>query len=336
MRHWQYAPGGRWQRIAIVVAALALAALAALGLGTARAKGTAAAPLKIIYVANGPSSDPFQAVVANGLKQAGKDFGVTTLFRGPQSQQFGPNDELRILQAAIAQKPDGLVISDIAPQSLNTTIQDAVAKGIRVVLANTGLGEATKTGALTYVGNDEPGTGQLGGQMMSKVSKHVLLVTGPDSVPLIKQRNDGFDRGYTGKITRLTIPLTDFSNPTKMRNEIQIAFNKDKTIDGAFSIGLILSPPMLAARSTLGSRADSIKLGSIDLGKPVLDALKAGKFEFGLDQQQFLQGYLPVEFIVQNIRYAFTPPRAFVPTGPSVVTPQNVGQISALISKGIR
>ena len=326
------------QPLALALALVAVAVLAPVGLSASTAAGrtSAAQSLKIIYVANGPSSDPFQAVVAHGLQQAGKDLGVTTVFQGPESQQFSPNDELRVLQAAIAQNPSGLIVSDVAPQSLNATIKEAVAKGIPVVLANTGLGEATKTGALTYVGNDEPGSGRLGGQLMNKISKHVLLVTGPDSVPLIKQRNDGFDSGFKGKITRLTIPLSDFGDVTKMRNEIEIALNKDKTIDGMFSIGLILSPPMLAARDELGSRGSSIKLGSIDLGAPVIAALKAGTYAFGLDQQQFLQGYLPAEFIVQNIRYAFTPATSFVKTGPAVVTSANVNQIAALQAKGIR
>ncbi len=315
----------------------AVAVLAPVGLGARTAKrASATQALKIIYVANGPASDPFQAVVAHGLKQAGKDFGVTTVFSGPTSQQFSPNDELRILQAAIAQKPAGIIVSDVAPQSLNAAIKQAADSGIRVVLANTGLGETAATGALTYVGNDEPGAGRLGGQLMNQYSKHVLLVTGPDSVPLIKQRNDGFDSGFKGKITRLTIPLSDFTDVTKMKGEIEIALNKDKTIDGMFSIGLILSPPMLAARTALGTRGTSIKLGSIDLGAPVVAALKAGTYQFGLDQQQFLQGYLPVEYIVQNIRYAFAPATPFEKTGPAVVTSQNVNQIAALQTKGIR
>jgi simple sugar transport system substrate-binding protein len=323
--------------LAFALVFVAVALLAPVGFGASTAKrASTAQPLKIIYVANGPSSDPFQAVVAHGLTQAGKDFHVTTVFSGPTSQQFSPNDELRILQAAIAQKPDGLIVSDVAPQSLNATIKQAADSGIRVVLANTGLGEATATGALTYVGNDEPGSGRLGGQLMNQYSKHVLLVTGPDSVPLIKQRNDGFDSGFKGKITRLTIPLSDFTDVTKMRNEIEIALNKDKTIDGMFSIGLILSPPMLAARDELGSRGSALKLGSIDLGKPVIAALKAGTYEFGLDQQQFLQGYLPAMFIVQNIRYAFTPVTPFVKTGPAVVTSKNVNQIAALTAQGLR
>jgi simple sugar transport system substrate-binding protein len=317
--------------------AMGVAALVTASLAGARPAATSAGALKIIYISNGPSSTSYNAIINNGLKQAGKDFGVQTVYRGPQSgQQFGPNDVLRLLNQAIAQKPDGLIISNVAPAALNPAIRKAVASGIPVVLANTGIGETARTGALTYVGNDEVASGRLGGKLMSRNTKHVLLVTGPDSVPLIKQRNDGFDAGYSGKVTRLTIPLADFSNVTKMRNEIEIALRKDKTIDGAFSIGSILNPPMIAARDSLGSRAGKVHLASIDLGTPVIAALKAKRYDFALDQQFYLEGYLPTQILVQNIRYALAPAQATTPTGPTVVDASNVGKIASLVPKGIR
>jgi simple sugar transport system substrate-binding protein len=263
---------------------------------------------------------------------------VTTVFRGPQSAtvSFSAAQALPLLQQAIAEKPDGIIIDDFAPPSLNATIKQAVADGIPVVLSNSGYGEVQATGALTFVGNDDTRTGLLGGQKLSQVSKHALLVTATDSIPFVKMRNDGFDKGFKGKITRLTIPVGDLSDATAMRNLVQIALGKDKSIDGAFSIGSAISPSMITAVQSLGARAGSIHLAGIDLTTPVINALEAHKYEFALDQQAFLEGYLPVEMLANYIRYDLAPTVPLTPTGPTVVTPQNAARVAALVKQGYR
>ena len=57
---------------------------------------------------------------------------------------------------------------------------------------------------------------------------------------------------------------------------------------------------------------------------------------FTLDQQQYLQGYLGVEFAYLHAKYGFTPPPAPVSTGPGVITAENVPQLIELSKQGYR
>ena len=79
----------------------------------------------------------------------------------------------------------------------------------------------------------------------------------------------------------------------------------------------------------------SIKLGTFDLSPTVLQALDAGKMEFAIDQQQFMQGYLPIVLLTLNHKYGLMP-GADVLTGPGFVTPDNAAQVIELSTQGIR
>jgi simple sugar transport system substrate-binding protein len=69
----------------------------------------------------------------------------------------------------------------------------------------------------------------------------------------------------------------------------------------------------------------------------VLEALRAGQVEFAVDQQPFLQGYLPILFLTQNARYGLIPAKGtLLPTGPSFVTRKNASAVRALTRQGIR
>ena len=56
---------------------------------------------------------------------------------------------------------------------------------------------------------------------------------------------------------------------------------------------------------------------------------------FAIDQQQYLQGYLPIVLLTQNVKFGLMP-GADVLTGPGFVTPDNAAQVIDLSTKGIR
>jgi len=326
--------------MAVLAASTVTMALTATGIvSEASARpDTAAHTLKFIFIEpNAASSNATDVSLDKGLVQAGEDLGVTTIFRGPESAgiQFNAAQALSLLQQAIAEKPDGLVVDDFEPTAMNGAIRQAVADGIPVVLSLSGYGQAPATGALTYVGNDDTRTGLLGGQLLSQYSKHALLVTATDAIPYVAMRNNGFLTGFKGKVTVLTAPLSDFGDPTAMRNLVEIALDKDKSIDGTFSIGSAASAAIIAAVQSLGP-SRHIYMGGIDITAPVITALEAHTYLFTLDQQAYLEGYLPVQILTQYIRYGLVPTVPFVPTGPVEITPQNAARIAQLVDEGYR
>jgi len=254
--------------------------------------------LRFIYVNSNPSSEPTGAIINSGMEAAGEELGVDVEYRSTQSLEFTPTELKRLLENAVAAKPDGLIVSDTEPDALNAEIKAASDSGIPVVLSSTGFGQTEATGALTYVGNDELATGELGGEMLKEAgATHALMVSIPPGVPIVEEREEGFEKGFGGEVT--TLAVDDFADTTAATNAIVAALQKDSDIDGVFGIGSALSPAELAAMKQIGADAGEIKWSTIDIGPEVLKAVEDGSFAFALDQQPYLQGYLPVLYLKQ-------------------------------------
>jgi len=83
-----------------------------------------------------------------------------------------------------------------------------------------------------------------------------------------------------------------------------------------------------------GKKPGEVTVGGIDLSPATIDGLKRGYISVTLDQQLYLQGFLPVAQCVLSKRYGFA--GMSVNTGAGVVTPKSIGGLVPLIDKGIR
>jgi simple sugar transport system substrate-binding protein len=84
-----------------------------------------------------------------------------------------------------------------------------------------------------------------------------------------------------------------------------------------------------------GESGRDVMVASFDLSANFLQMIVDGKAAFAIDQQQFLQGYLPVAFLAMNADYGLMP-GGNVPSGPNLVTADKAGQVIDLSAKGIR
>lgn len=297
--------------------------------------------LRIVFVSSLGPAQPFYLPILKGFALAGKQLDIETVFRGNQETSLfsDPSAEKRLLEAAIATKPDGLVISDTFPDVLAEDIKTAIASGIPVVLTNTGFGHQKELGALAFVGTDEHALGEIGASKLVEAgAKNVLVITTPPgAVPFVDERMDGIAKGIgSAKTTIVHMPLEQLVDQTKVVNTMVASVQKDPTIDAIFSLGSCCGPAMVAAREQLGDKANSMHFGTIDLGAPVIDALKSGKVEFAIDQQQFLEGYMPVVILANYLRYAISPVDDFYQTGPGLVTKDIADKVNALTADNFR
>ena len=324
----------------VVLIATAIALLAGCGSSgddDGAGSGTAGASaqgekLKFVMVSHGPATDPNFSYIANGLKRAGEDLGVDVEYRGTKTGNTDPNAQRRLIESAIVTKPDGLIVTDPYPDVLNSLIKRASDAGIPVVLANAGIGQTEATGALAIYANDEYQSGVLGGEQMRRLGvQRPLVVTIPlGSLPLADDRTKGFDEGYGAAAERVEVPLNKLADQQFVKNAIEAKLAKDSEIDGVFGIGSSVTPAMIASQGGLGSRAQEIKWGGIDVPRVVIDALEAGTFDFALDQQQFAQPYLGLVALNLYAKYGITPASDFTATGPALVTKENVDSVAEL------
>ena len=116
----------------------------------------------IIVVTHGSDTDAFWGVVRNGVEAAKADTGADVQYRNPPTGDL--NEMASLIEAAIAQKPDGIVVSIPAPDILGGPIKAAVAAGIPVISMNSGAGVSKSLGAVMHVGQPEYEAGLGGGE----------------------------------------------------------------------------------------------------------------------------------------------------------------------------
>ena len=70
---------------------------------------------QLILVSNRPPSDAVSAVLFNGFNDALKTYNASGNFRALQSAEFNAAAEVKLIKAAIAAKPDGIIVIDPDP-----------------------------------------------------------------------------------------------------------------------------------------------------------------------------------------------------------------------------
>jgi simple sugar transport system substrate-binding protein len=300
--------------------------------GTAEAPSAAHKDIHIAVVTHGQASDTFWSVVKNGVDNAAKDTGVTVTYNAPQT--FDMVAMSRLIDAEVAKKPDGLVISIPDANALSQSIKAAVAAGIPVISINSGSDAYKQLGVRLHVGQTEYEAGVGGGEKMAASGvKNALCVNHEVGNAALDLRCKGFldaiaKAGGTGKV--LAVNAAD---PTDSMQKVTAALVEG--VDGIMTLGPLGSRAALAALKQSGNLG-KVKLGTFDLTPDVLSGIRDGELEFAIDQQQYLQGYLPIVLLAQYKQYGVMPASGILPTGPGFVTKENAAQVIELSKKGIR
>jgi simple sugar transport system substrate-binding protein len=322
------------RRFTVGVAAFAVAALILAGCSKKDSGSTSNTPAgadtgrKYAVITHGSAGDAFWDVVKKGAEQAGKDSGVSIDYKASGK----PDEQADFVNAAVTNKVNGIVVSMANPDALAEPIKKAVAAGIPVITINSGQAKSKEFGALAHVGQDETVAGQgAGGKLAEAGIKHLICVKHEAANVGLDQRCNGAKETLGGQVETLQV---DGKNLGEAQNTIASKLQADKSIDGV----LALNPGVGAvAVDAVGKAGSSAKVATFDLNADVIDAISGGKILFAVDQQQYLQGYLPVVMLNLYITNANTVGGGLpVYTGPGFVTKDNAAKVKDLAAKGTR
>ncbi len=282
----------------------------------------------IDVVTHGSAGDSFWSIVKAGTTQAGKDMGDKVNYESNSD----PTQQAKLIDAAVDQKPAGLVVSMANPLALQASVQRAVKAGIPVIVINSGEAEAAAYGALSYIGSDEGVAGQaVGSELKKEGAKNVLCIIHEAGNISLEQRCDGVKSALGGKVTNLQV---DINNLPGAQSLIQAKLQQDPSIDGVVTLNAQVAQSAAAAIKSTNSKA---KLATFDLNADVAKAILNGTIQFSVDQQPYLQGYLAVVMLTQyksnlNVLGGGKP----VLTGPELITKANAAQVLKLAAAGTR
>lgn len=290
--------------------------------------------IRIVIVSHGQASDPFWSVVQNGAAAAGEDMGVTVEYQAPGT--FDMVAMAQLIDAAVASNPDGLVVSIPDAAALGPSIEAAVAAGIPVISMNSGSDVAAELGVMNHVGQTEYEAGLGGGERMAAEGvTSALCVNQEVGNVALDERCRGFTDGITAAGGTVEVLAVEISDPTGAQQAIEAALTADPEINGILTLGPTGAAPAMAALDSLG-QTGTIKLATFDLSPEVLEGVRDGNVLFAIDQQQYLQGYLPVVLLTLYAKNLNTVANPVIMTGPGFVTADNAERVIALSEAGTR
>lgn len=282
---------------------------------------------KIIVVTHGQALDPFWLMVRNGVETAARETNSEVEYHAPEKFDLGAMSKL--IDVAVSSKPDGLIVSIPDAAAVGRSIQAAVAAKIPVISINSGLDVSKKLGCLIHIGQEEENAGKAAGERMKQMGvKNAVILNQEIGNVALDQRTKGFRDGFEGPFHHVQVlPVTiDFQ---QCHDAIAVYLQKNPDLDGVMALGPVAAEPALQLLNERG-KIDKIKLCTFDISPPVIEALLKKQMSFAVDQQQWLQGYLPVVFLANYLKYGSIVQNILILTGPSFVTPENVEQVAKL------
>jgi len=287
--------------------------------------------VRIAVVTHGQASSQFWAIVRNGVEAAARQMDALVSYRAPDVYSLRVMEQL--IDEAVASRPDGLVVS-LPEAGLADAIRRAVRAGVPVVSINSGSDVAGRLGVLAHVGQPEERAGfEAGRRLVQAGARRVLCVNQQIGNQGLDDRCAGLARalrGAGGSSRVFGVDDMDMGTPRRIADAI-----RHERIDGILALNATSALQVLQAAREAGK--PDVAIGSFDLGPDVLQAVKAGDILFAVDQQAYLQGYLPVVLLVQRARYGVFPGQGDVlPTGPNFVTRDDVDRVIELSRRSIR
>jgi simple sugar transport system substrate-binding protein len=314
--------------------------------GTASATDPTAkwcAGVKIAAFPGGPQGGVFANNVYNGFRQAELDLGPTVTY---YFSDWDPNKMLQQIQQAVATKVDGIATYGFAGEPATGPVVDqAYAQGTIFTSLNTSLPDSQKKYAAKGFGYVGAPNYSAGFALASEAAKRANLQSG-DSVFVWGLKGQGGDRGQR------TVGVTDAFEKVGAKviyQEIDAATNADPNAGTATFVGIMGANPNVkivvtdhgGLTSNVGvyAKAASLKPGQVyfagfDMSPNTAQAVKEGFQNLVIDQQPFLQGYLPILNLCLTKKYGFS--GLDVNTAGAFVDSTNVDAVAPLAAVEIR
>lgn len=298
--------------------------------------------VSIVFFPGGPAGGVFANNVYNGAKQAEADLGPKVQY---VFSDWDPQKMIQQFREAAATNPDGIaVMGHPGDEAFDPLIDDAESKGIIVTSQNTTLPKAEAkyaTKGFGYVGQDLYGSGfALGTEAVKRFGLKAgdrAMVWGLLSQPTRGERTKGVKDAL--EKAGLTVDYL----------EIDAATNADPAAGTPTFTGYVSSHPdvklivtdhggLTATAETYlkaaGKQPGQIHVAGFDLSPATVTAIEGGWTELVIDQQPWLQGYLPILQICLTKTYGFS--GLHIDTGGGFADKSNIEFLAPLAQKEIR
>ncbi|GAA2108843.1 sugar ABC transporter substrate-binding protein [Actinomadura alba] len=250
---------------------------------------------KFVFV-NHVTTNPFFTPTQYGAQDACALLGCQFQWTGSETAKVP--EMVNALNTAVSARADGIAAAVVDKNAFRDPVGKALDAGIPVVSYNAdGTRDDPGSARLAYVGQDLYVSGyELGKRVAS-------LMTGGDAVGFIatpgqlniQPRIDGAKDAI--KASGKSIDFTDVASGAELPKELSTIDAYVQGHSGLRGIFAVDAGSTEAVGKTVAKyrlKSKGVVAGGFDLNPATLTAIKAGDLDFTIDQQPYLQGFLPV------------------------------------------
>ncbi|MER6106010.1 sugar ABC transporter substrate-binding protein [Streptomyces sp. NPDC001832] len=279
-------------------------------------------------VTHSGDGDTFWDIVQRGAEQAAVKDNIKFLYSHSDEAQ----QQAQLVQTAIDQKVDGLIVTLAKPDAMKDVLAKATKAGIPVITVNSGSAESKQFGALTHVGQDESIAGEaVGDELNARGRKKALCILHEQGNVGHEQRCAGAKKTFDGQMQNLYVEGT---NMPDVQASIEAKLQSDKNIDAVVTLGAPFADAAVKAKKTAGSKAE---IDTFDLNAKVATAIQDKTLGFAVDQQPYLQGYEAVDLLwLYRFNGNALGGGRPVLTGPQIITSKDAAELAEYTNRGTR
>ncbi|MFD7509640.1 sugar ABC transporter substrate-binding protein [Streptomyces sp. NPDC059853] len=298
------------------------------GGGGGSAAGTGADGYTVAMVTHSGDGDTYWDIVRSGAEVAAEKDDINFLY----SHHSDAGQQAQLVQAAIDQGVDGLIVTLAKPEAMEDVVRRAVAAGIPVITVNSGQDVSAGYGALAHIGQDEVLAGEAVGEELNArgAAKAVCLFHEQGNVGH-EQRCDGVRNTFDGTVEYL---YADGANMPALESTLEAQLITDPALDTVITLGAPYAAVAAKSAEQAGSDAEIV---TFDLNAQVAVGLRDGTIAFAVDQQPYLQGYESVDLLWLHLTNGnMLGGGQPVLTGPQIVTPDEAEALIEYAQRGTR
>ncbi len=291
------------------------------------------------FFVGGSEGDAFGTIVYNGARQAENDLGPTVdyIFSG-----WDPERMVQQLREAVAVRPDGIAMMGHAGDAAIMPLAEEASKaGVRMMYQNVPVPQVAAKFGGGYVGTQQTEQGRaLADEMVRRFDMKngdvAMVVGGFDD-----NARAARELGVATALQEAGVKVVRINNKTEWAADPNLAIPVITAAIEANSMAKAIVYPggqelgnAAVYMQAAGKRPGEIINVGFDVSPQVVEGFKEGWVQLTADQQPFMQGYLPIVALCQEVVYGLAPIN--VDTGAGFVTPDNYEAVAKLAAEGLR
>ena len=291
--------------LALVGVASAITLLAGCA-STGTATTSADKPITIAFVM-GAESDPFFQAMKVGAEEEAAAEGVTLIWQGDPAK-YSAETQIPIVDAVLAQQPDGLVLIPTDPVALQPSVAKAIAAGIKVANVDTHVNDLSDVSIFITGDNADGGSkaaDAIATQIGYKDGSKYQVVVGLTSATATTNvaRLDGFKAQVAAKYPGIEVVDVAYSesNPETAATNVNNWLTKYPNLNGIFAIDGTNADGASAAIQAKGLQGKVALVGYDAYAKNVA-LIKSGVITALVAQVPAAEAKLAIKTLVEYIK----------------------------------